>query len=515
MKNKFLNSFIIITLVLVAFIVYNKFKLSENSHFTVTADTIIKPGSEISKYVTQEEVDSFAFRYWDIDNNYTKFVNPIAIPLRDFLKQKDTNKVLNYIKDNNLSADIEIEDGTTPLMYSSFYNDTNTTKELIKLGADVHKKDKYGLSPMAYTISMNSLNVIKLLYDNGAKFEEAPITQGYILSPSYSNIDKLVINGNDIKMVYKYNWIQKDYDTPKGYGYMFEDVVFKNWIELAKFILESGYKPYSYFTIGDTIKYGYSIDDLFTKEDIDDHMILTKQSKRDMFDYNLSMDELKYNHSLYKPLEDIPNFEPMLDLLLEHNVSGQPSKELLKEKCLNDCSSRYRDYIEDKFNLVKHNILFDYRDENKLIKLDFYYKDYNETVKLINDNKIETTTPNNEILEEFNFLTDEIKWYAKYCAENYMEELKDFTGAGDLRRWTWKEGNKYSGNSNVIKGYENSKATFKDTKEFVTFYNERNKRLEIIGLLYSYENCDDKNSPNYKGKEECKYYEKRVYIKNK
>ena len=152
MKNKFLNSFIIITLVLVAFIAYNKFKLSQNSHFTVTADTVIKPGSEISKYVTQEEVDSFSFRYWDIDNNYTKFVNPIAIPLRDALKQKDTNKVLSYLKDNNLSVDIEIEDGITPLMYSSFYNDLNTTKELINLGANVHEKDKYGLNSMAYTI---------------------------------------------------------------------------------------------------------------------------------------------------------------------------------------------------------------------------------------------------------------------------------------------------------------------------------------------------------------------------
>ncbi|MDU7070032.1 hypothetical protein [Campylobacter ureolyticus] len=112
MKNKFLNLFIIITLVLVAFIAYNKFKLSQNSHFTVTADTVIKPGSEISKYVTQEEVDSFAFRYWGIDNNYTEFVNPIAIPLRDALKQKYTSKVLSYLKDNNLSVDIEIEDGT-------------------------------------------------------------------------------------------------------------------------------------------------------------------------------------------------------------------------------------------------------------------------------------------------------------------------------------------------------------------------------------------------------------------
>ena len=218
MKNKFLNLFIIITLILVAFIVYNKFKLSQNSHFTVTVDTVIKPGSEISKYVTQEEVDSFALRYWDIDNNYTKFVNPIAIPLRDALKKKDTNKVLSYLKDNNLSVDIEIEDGTTPLMYSSFYNDLNTTKELIKLGADIHKKDKYKLNSMAYAISMGNIDIVKILFNSGVKFEEAPITQGYILSPIYPNIDKLVISGNDIKIVYKYNWIQKDYDTPKGYG---------------------------------------------------------------------------------------------------------------------------------------------------------------------------------------------------------------------------------------------------------------------------------------------------------
>ena len=36
--------------------------------FTVTPDTKIDPNSELAKYVTQEEIDDFAFRYWDIDN---------------------------------------------------------------------------------------------------------------------------------------------------------------------------------------------------------------------------------------------------------------------------------------------------------------------------------------------------------------------------------------------------------------------------------------------------------------
>ena len=59
----------------------------------------------------------------------------------------------------------------------------------------------------------------------------------------------------------------------------------------------------------------------------------------------------------------------------------------MKEKCLNDCSSMYRDYMEDKFNLVKNEIL----------------KDYNNEVKLINNNKIETIIPNNEILKNLIF----------------------------------------------------------------------------------------------------------------
>lgn len=42
-----------------------------------------------------------------------------------------------------------------------------------------------------------------------------------------------------------------------------------------------------------------------------------------------------------------------------------------------------------------------------------------------------------------------------------------------------------------------------------------NKVNMVDYLISKYENFYDKNSSNYKGKEECKYYEKRVYIKNK
>ena len=156
MKNKFLNSFIIITLILVAFIVYDKFKLSQNSHFTVTADTVIKPGSEISKYVTQEEVDSFALRYWDIDTYEVKN-NSTMENFRQILKSKNTTNILNFMKDNNISIDTPLHYGVTPLMYASFYDDEKTMKELLNLGANPNLKDSYGISPLVYAIENNSI----------------------------------------------------------------------------------------------------------------------------------------------------------------------------------------------------------------------------------------------------------------------------------------------------------------------------------------------------------------------
>lgn len=102
-------------------------------------------------------------------------------------------------------------------------------------------------------------------------------------------------------------------------------------------------------------------------------MIIEKQSKKEAFDYNLSMDELKYDHSLYKRLEYIPNFEPMLDLLLEHNVSGQLSKELMKR----EYDMCYEDYIffynERKKSLISGDrTKEDFRDLN--ITINYYYK---------------------------------------------------------------------------------------------------------------------------------------------
>ena len=124
-------------LCLIVFVNFIYEKLSGPTRFVVTADTKIIPGSELSKYVTQEEIDDFGFRCADIVCDKEK--NATLVPLRAALDRKDTAFVVKFIKDNNLSVDVSMRDKRTPLMYSSFRNDVNTFNALLNLGADIRQ----------------------------------------------------------------------------------------------------------------------------------------------------------------------------------------------------------------------------------------------------------------------------------------------------------------------------------------------------------------------------------------
>jgi len=99
-------------LFLVVFINFLYEKLSRPTHFTVTPGTKIDPNSELAKYVTQEEIDDFGFRYWDIDEYEER--NATLSALRNLLRLKDTDKILNFMKRNGLSADVKMKANTTP-----------------------------------------------------------------------------------------------------------------------------------------------------------------------------------------------------------------------------------------------------------------------------------------------------------------------------------------------------------------------------------------------------------------
>jgi len=279
-------------------------KFSSPTRFVVTADTKIIPGSELSKYVTQEEIDDFAFRYWDIDKQIKD--DAFAENFRKLLKSKQTDQILKFTQDNNISIDSPVIDGVTPLMYASFYDDEATAKRLIDMGANARAQDNYKLSPLAYAIENNSTKTAKLLLDSGVKFDEVKTVQWYRKTPFYYNIEKLIIDGDDVKIVFRDNYQvnkeSKDANNPMRY------IIWHNYVEMADIVLASGYRP-----------------------KLDDH--------HNTFFHGLR-DDSEFMRSLYISLDSHPNYEPMLELLLKHGVIGQPTKEELK-KAYEECYDKY------------------------------------------------------------------------------------------------------------------------------------------------------------------------------
>ena len=319
-------------LFLIVFVNFIYEKLSGPTRFVVTADTKIIPGSELSKYVTQEEIDDFAFRYWDIDKQIKD--DAFAENFRKLLKSKQTDQILKFMQDNNISVDSPLIDGVTPLMYASFYDDEVTAKRLIDMGANAHAKDNYKLSPLAYAIENNSTKTAKLLLDSGVKFDEVKAVQWYRKTPFYYNIEKLIIDGDDVKIVFRDNYQvnkeSKDANNPMRY------IVWHNYVEMADIVLASGYKP-----------------------KLDDH--------HNTFFHGLR-DDSEFMRSLYISLDSHPNYEPMLELLLKYDIVGQPTKEELK-KAYEECYDNVKYYAKEKENYIyKMNKGIDEEGEAKLRK---------------------------------------------------------------------------------------------------------------------------------------------------
>lgn len=326
---------LVLSLSALFFIVFVNFiyeKLSGPTRFVVTADTKIIPGSELSKYVTQEEIDDFAFRYWDIDKQIKD--DAFAENFRKLLKSKQTDQILKFMQDNNISVDSPLIDGVTPLMYASFYDDEATAKRLIDMGANAHAQDNYKLSPLAYAIENNSTKTAKLLLDSGVKFDEVKAVQWYRKTPFYYNIEKLIIDGDDVKVVFRDNY-QVNKESKDAEGPM-EYIVWHNYVEMADIVLASGYKP-----------------------KLDDHP--------DTFFHGLR-DDSEFMRSLYISLDSHPNYEPMLELLLKYDIVGQPTKEELK-KAYEECYDNVKYYAKEKENYIyKMNKGIDEEGEAKLRK---------------------------------------------------------------------------------------------------------------------------------------------------
>ena len=368
--------------------------------FTITPDTKIDPNSELAKYVTQEEVDDFAFRYWDIDEYEEN--NATLNALRNLLRLKDTDKILNFMTRNGLSADVKMKANTTPLMYASFYDDEVTAKRLIDMGANAHAKDNYKLSPLAYAIENNSTKTAKLLLDSGVRLEEAGRIQLYLDYALYDFIDSIVIDKDDIHI----NFDFPDTDS-KGASDPFAYVIANNLLEISKMFFELGYKPECTF----------------------------KAQRNEEFD-------------CFGILAYIPNYEPMLNLLLDNNVSGQPTSEELKE-AYKKCYIRYKWAVEDKEKYIyKMNQGRDEEAEEKIKKKYDKYK-YAPYSLLYEDGLLQYKPKpiDPKMIEKFD---KEIDYYKQHCSD------------------------------------ENS--TFKDTESFVKWANEEKRAEYVRQFLEAYKN---------------------------
>ena len=154
-----------------------------------------------------------------------------------------------------------------------------------------------------------------------------------------------------------------------------------------------------------------------------------------------------FKHSHYALLDTIPNYEPMLELLLKHGVVGQPTKEELK-KAYEECYDNVKYYTKEKENYIyKMNQGRDGEGEARLRKNKKYEHLCTECLyhegllqykpKPIDPKKIET-------------FDKTINSYFKHCPD------------------------------------EN--ATFKDAKAFIKWANEEKRQYEIRWFIYKTKN---------------------------
>ena len=303
---------------------------STSHHYTVTANTKVDPNSELAKYVTQKEINAVGYRYWDIDEEEVRD-NPTMELLRRSLKSKDTDKILKFMQDNNISVDTPLHFGVTPLMYASFYDDEKTAKKLIEMGADPHKKDNYELSPMAYAMENNATKSVRLLLDSGVKFDEVEIVQEtYGIRDVENWIDSVSFDENATPIIH-YRTKEVLFSGGGEPYYFISHLVRNNMYDIMKMVLESGYRPYTYST--------FNMGEVYVSnklEEIPSYRNIKNTHKR------YGVEEFRLYKSVYGDLLDVPEPGAMIDLLLQYDIGGIPNDEFLKRMYDDKCYEAYR-----------------------------------------------------------------------------------------------------------------------------------------------------------------------------
>lgn len=235
------------------------------------------------------------------------------------LRSKDTARILAFMREQRITAGDPLHFGITAIMYSSFYNDANTTEELIYHGADINRTDDFSHSALSYAIENNSTAAAEILLKHGASFSSVKYVRTQLVTPGYRN-SYLVADTSDAQ-------VRAYYGTPKSEGISAVSdplyyAVAGGFLQMTELMLSSGVRPeIAAWTDDDCIAYTF------------------KPHK----------DERQPNCSIYQMLPQRYDAS-MLNLLLKYDLAGLPDDERIQEK--------YDDCRKDLYLLKEHKKIY-------------------------------------------------------------------------------------------------------------------------------------------------------------
>lgn len=204
--------------------------IQENYNFEVTKskmDLLLDNGAKIDLFD-------------DFNNNIIGYIfrlnNDVILKFIEYFKKRNNINIKEYI--NN--------DCETLLHKACRYSNPNFIKILIDNGLDVNHKSKTGITPImsACMNEKNDIEIIKLLFDNGANIKEEKYDKNHYLlilceksrSKNILDIMKLLIKNGSIHL-------DKAADIFAKRGHT-RNIKIKNYSDVVKFFIENGYGKY-------------------------------------------------------------------------------------------------------------------------------------------------------------------------------------------------------------------------------------------------------------------------------
>lgn len=276
-----------------------------------TASRVAAFGNSSNRPLTDEDRAARA-RYWherlgaelDLDERVVQGDERMEYFCK-LLRSKDTARILAFMQERRITAGDPLHFGITAIMYSSFYNDANTTEELIYHGADINRTDDFSHSALSYAIENNSTAAAEVLLKHGASFSSVKYVRPWLVTPGYHD-SYLVADTSDAQ-------VREYYETPKSEGIsaVFDPLYYAvagGFLQMTELMLSSGVRPeITAWT--------------------NDHCIAFTLKHR--------KDERQPNCSIYQMLPQRYDAS-MLNLLLKYDLAGLPGDERIRKK-YDDC----------------------------------------------------------------------------------------------------------------------------------------------------------------------------------